>query len=113
MTKGPPPARELERYTTRRVVFVRPFTLGKAPDVFPPGIYEVETKEEAADSGSSTAYVRTGTMLIIPSRTGFSSRPVKGSDLDDALLRDAEHSGQSPPNENPDRGKSEAVGEAT
>lgn len=92
---------------------MRPFTLGKAPDVYPPGIYEVETRQEAVESGTSTAYVRTGTMLIIPTRAGFSFLPVKGSDLDGALLRDAEHSGQSAPNENPDRGKSEVVGEAT
>ena len=36
-----------ERYTTRRVVFIHPFTLGKPAEVYPAGTYEVETKEEA------------------------------------------------------------------
>ena len=96
-----------ERYTTRRVVFAQPFTLGKAAEVYPAGTYEVETKEEAVDRGVYMAHVRTATMLIIPTGAGTRARPVKGSDLDEALLRDAEHSGQPDPNENPDRGKAD------
>jgi hypothetical protein len=81
--------------------------LGKAPEVYPAGTYEVEIKEEAVDRGVYTAHVRTATTLIIPTAAGTRSRPVKGSDLDNALLRDAKHSEQSDPNENPDRGKAD------
>ena len=96
-----------ERYSTRRVSFAEPFTLGKAPEVYSAGTYEVETKEDAVDRGVYTAHVRTATMLIIPTAAGTCSRPVKGSDVDEALLRDAEHPGQSEPSENPDRGKAD------
>ena len=96
-----------ERYITRRVVFAPPFTFGKAPEVYPAGTYEVETKEEAVERGVYTAYVRTATILIIPTAAGTCARLVKGRDVDEALLRDANHSGQSDPNENPDRGKAD------
>ena len=101
-----------ERYTTRRVVFARPFTLGKAPEVYPAGAYAVETKEGVVDRGCYTAYVRTGTMLIIPTVAGTRSCQVKGSELDEALLQDAELSGPREPNENPDRGDAEDHGGA-
>ena len=92
-----------ERYTTRRVVFVSPFTLGKDPEVYPAGPYDVETKEELVERGGYTAHVRTGTMLIIPTATGTRSRPIEGSDLEIALARDAERE----PSESPDRGKAD------
>ena len=90
-----------ERYTTRRIVFVSPFTLGKDPEVYPTGAYDVETKEELVERGGYTAYVRTATMLIISTTTGTRSRPVEGSELEEALARDAE----TEPSENPDRGR--------
>ena len=89
-----------ERYTTRKVTFVSPFTLGKDPEFYSAGTYDVETKEELVESGGYAAHVRTGTMLIIPTATGTRSRPIEHSDLDDALARDVE----TAPSENPDRG---------
>lgn len=75
--------------------------MGKAPEVYPAGPYEVESREEAVERGSYTAYVRTATMLIIPTAAGTCSRPVKGTELDDALSRDPAHDEE--PSENPDR----------
>lgn len=101
------PAGGPERYTTRRIVFSRPFTLGKAPEVYPAGIYQVETKDEAIEHAGHTAHVRTGTVLIVPTATGSFSRQVKGSELDEAILRDADGAGQMEPSENPDRGEAD------
>lgn len=100
----------LDRYTTTRVVFTRPFTLGKAPEVYPAGIYEVETKEQPLDAGGHTAHVRTSTALIIRTASGISTREVRGSDLDEALIRDADSAARGQPNENPDRGDAEGEG---
>ena len=107
MTSWQLPGGGPERYTTRRLVFVRPFTLGKGPQVYPAGAYDVETKEEAVERGGYTAHVRTATTLIIPTGTGTIVAEVKGSDLDEALARDAEENGQREASENPDRGKAE------
>lgn len=96
-----------ERYTTRRVVFAHPFTLGKPPEVYPAGSYQVESREEAFERGGYTVYVRTATMLIVSTAAGTCSRPVEGSELDDALLRDSERSGLCEPSENPDRSKAD------
>lgn len=101
------PAGGPERYTTRRVVFVRPFTLGKAPEVYPAGTYQVETKDEAIEHAGHTAHVRTGTVLIIPTAAGTVARQIKGSELDEAISRDAEDAGETAPNENPDRGEAD------
>ena len=92
-----------ERYTTRRVVFVSPFTLGKDQEVYPAGAYDVETREDLVESGGHTAHVRTGTMLIISTATGTRSRPVEGGELDAALARD----GEGDPSENPDRDRAD------
>ena len=94
-----------ERYNTRRVVFASPFKLGKDAEVYPAGAYVVETKEEAVERGGYAAHVRTATTLVIATATGTSSRQVKGTDLDEALVRDAENYGWRDPSENPDRGE--------
>lgn len=101
------PDNGLERYTTRRVVFARPFTLGKAPEVYPAGAYEVETKEQALEAGGHTAHVRTSTVLVIATHSGTLSREVRGSELDAAVLRDAQDGRPGDPSENPDRGEAE------
>lgn len=101
------PSDGLERYTTRRVVFTRPFHLGKAPEVYPAGVYEVETKEQPLNAAGHTAHVRTSTVLTIPTGSGTCFREVRGSELDEALLRDAESAGPRDPSEDPDRGSSE------
>lgn len=79
-----------ERYSSRHIVFGQPFKLGNDPEVYPAGSYEVETAERALEAGTSRAYVRASTTLIIPTRTGTVSRQVRASDLDDALERDRE-----------------------
>jgi hypothetical protein len=100
----------VERYTTRRIKFASPFTLGKASEVYPAGNYDVETKEEAVERGGYTAHVRTATVLIVPTPTGTISRQIKESDLDEALVRDAGDDGQREPSENPDRGEADQRG---
>ena len=104
------PNNRLERYTTRRVVFTQPFTLGKAPEVYPAGVYEVETKEQPLDAGGHTAHVRTSTVLIVPTASGTYCREVRGRDLDEAILRDGQRAGLRQPSENPDRGDAESYG---
>ena len=101
------PDNGLERYTTRRVVFARPFTLGNAPEVYPAGVYDVETKERPLEAAGHTAHVRTSTVLIIPTHSGTLTREVRGSELDEAVLRDAQHGGPAEPSENPDRAEAE------
>ena len=83
MIEGP------EHVATRRVVFVHPFTLGSDPEVYPAGIYDVETTERTLDVAGLTAHLRTSNVLIIPTRTGVRWRDVLGADLDAALTRDA------------------------
>lgn len=104
------PNNGLERYTTRRVVFTQPFTLGKAAELYPAGVYDVETKEQPLDAGGHTAHVRTPTVLTIPTGSGTYCREVRGSDLDAALLREAERAGPREASENPDRGNAEGDG---
>ena len=104
MSPGELPNSGLERYTTRRVVFTRPFTLGKAPEIYPAGVYEVETREESLEAGGYTAQVRTSTVLTIPTASGTCYREISGRGLDEAVLRDAELTGAREPSENPDRG---------
>lgn len=99
----------LERYTSRRVVFARPFTLGKAPEVYPAGAYTVETREQALEAGGHTAHVRTSTVLVVPTAAGTCCRQVRGSELDRALLEDAERRATGEPSENPDRGDAEGT----
>jgi len=100
----------LEQYTTRRVVFVHPFTLGAATEVYAAGAYDVETKKQPVERGGHLALVRTSTTLIIRTPTGTCTREIRGSELDQALLHDAQLAGQSEPSENPDRGGAERDG---
>jgi len=95
----------LERYSTRRVVFAHPFTLGAAPEIYPAGEYDVETKEQAIERANRVAHVRTSTILIIRTASSTCSREVRGTELDDALVQDARFAHQSEPSENPDRGQ--------
>lgn len=92
------PNDSLERYSSRRVVFARAFTLGKAPEVYPAGAYTVETKEQALEAGGHTAYVRASTVLLIKTATGTYFREIQSRELDEALLEDLE------PSENSDDG---------
>ena len=58
------------------------------------------------EASGHTAHLRTATMLLIPTPAGTCSRQVLGSDLDQALLRDADRALQAP-SENPDRGEAD------
>ena len=96
-----------ERITTRAINFAGPFTLGRSAEVYPAGIYEVETIEQAWVAAGHTAHVRKSTSLIIRTATGIRCREVLGSDLDEALRR-ASPQQLSEPSENPDREEAEA-----
>ncbi|QIK79049.1 hypothetical protein G7077_09245 [Sphingomonas piscis] len=90
--------------TSRRLVFARPFMLGKAPEVYPAGTYEVETREEAWEAQGHRALRRTSTVLVVPTPTGTLHRQVSGTELDQAFARDAEEAATDGINENPDIG---------
>ena len=96
-----------ERYTTRSVKFDYPFTLGRSSEFYAAGTYEIETKEEALEAAGHTVYLRTSTVLIIPTRGGTRHQSVSGSELDEALLHDAEGGHPAEPSENPDRGETD------
>jgi hypothetical protein len=92
-----------ERYTNERILFTQPFTLGRSPEVYPAGMYQVETKKVAAEVGGHTAWVRSSKVLIVPTSTGSHCREVRGSELDEAILGDTDHGLALEPSENPDR----------
>jgi hypothetical protein len=98
------PSGEIERVATRRVVFMHSFTLGAEPEIFPAGIYDVETTERTLDIAGLTARLRTSTVLIVPTRAGFRWCDVLASDLDDALIRDASQTAPRGDGEGPDPG---------
>ena len=103
MRLRPPSDDGHERYTTRRVVFVHPFSLGTSPEVYAAGAYDVETKEHALEANGHTMHVRTSTVLVIPTLAGICCREVIGSELDQALRQDKEQHRSCDPSENPDR----------
>lgn len=102
------PGNGSERYTNERILFTQPYTLRRSPEVYPAGMYQVETKKLAAEAGGHTAWVRSSTVLIVPTSTGSYCREVRGSELDEAILRDSDDDLALEPSENPDR--SEDVG---
>jgi hypothetical protein len=67
-----------EHYTTRRLTFSRPFTLGTSPEVYPAGTYEVETKQAACDASGRSVLRRISTVLVVPTPTGTLHRQVSG-----------------------------------
>jgi hypothetical protein len=78
-----------ELYTTKRVTFSRPFTLGAAPEVYPAGAYDVETMQQVWDANGHSALRRMSTTLVVPTPTGSFSRQVSGIELDQAIAQDA------------------------
>lgn len=98
------PRNGMERYTNERVVFHQPFTLGKAPEVYPAGVYHVETKSLPAEAVGHTAWVRSSTVLVIPTSKGSYCREVRGCDLDEAMSRNLITGERTEPCENPDLG---------
>ena len=91
-----------ERISTRTVTFRRPFTLGKSNEVFPAGIYEVETVEQAIETVAHTAFVRRSQTLIIGTASGLRCREIIANELDTALQHDINQQ-LTEPSENPDR----------
>jgi hypothetical protein len=83
-----------ELYSTRNVIFSRPFTLGTAPELYPAGTYAVETKEQVWEAHGHRALHRVGTVLIVPTTTGTLCREVSGADLDEAIALDAVRTGR-------------------
>ena len=81
------------RHTTSSVTFAHPFTLGTNPELFPAGTYRVEIGEERQDLTGRTAWLRTETVLIAPTRAGNRDCSVKPQDLDRAFRRDGGDSG--------------------
>ena len=77
------------RHSCRRVVFAKPFRLGNSPDLYPPGTYQVETAEAAYEGLERVTYVRTATVLVIPTLSGSIDRVVNPDALDAALAADA------------------------
>lgn len=84
-----------ELYTTKRVTFSRPFTLGAAPEVYPAGAYQVETMQQVWEAGRHGALRRMSTVLVVPTPTGSFSRQVSGTELNHAIAEDAELDGSS------------------
>jgi hypothetical protein len=82
-----------ELYTTKRVTFCRPFTLGSAPEVYPAGAYQVETMQQVLEANGHGALRRMSTVLVVPTPTGSFSRQVSGAELDQAIAEDAELDG--------------------
>ena len=91
-------------YTTRHLMFSRPFTLGASTEVYPAGTYGVEIRQEAWEANGHTALRRTSTILVVPTQTGTLDREVSGTDLDRAFAQDAEQSQCEGTSENPDLG---------
>jgi hypothetical protein len=87
---GGPPDSGDQRTSSRTIIFERPFQIGREPEVYAAGSYQVETREQALSAGAYTGHLRISTVLIIPTRGGSISREVNGNELDRALVRDAQ-----------------------
>ena len=92
-----------------RVVFTQPFTFGQAPEVYPAGVYEVEIEEQPLEAGAPTAHVGVSTVLTIPTASGTYCREPRGSDLDEAISRNAQRAGTRETGVDADRGDGEGV----
>ena len=77
-----------ERTTTRSHTFNAPFRIGNGEEVFPAGVYDIQTREAAHQGNARTAYVRTSTILIV--RTVGTTRycQVDPAQLDEAQRQD-------------------------
>lgn len=90
------------RYTTKQVAFAKPFTLTSS-ELLPAGTYLVETTEERHELSEHTIWVRTETVLMVPTNGGMRHCQVRPHDLDRALQQDSSL-GTDEANENPQRG---------
>jgi hypothetical protein len=80
----------LERTVRTSVEFQNPFLLAGVDKVLPPGIYEIETVEEAVDCVSTSVYRRVSTTITVQGPTALSRQltTVDPADLAAALERD-------------------------
>jgi hypothetical protein len=80
----------IERTVRKSVEFHRPFRLAGVETVLSPGIYEIETVEQALDSLSATGYRRISTTITLPGPTTLSRQltTIDPADLAGALERD-------------------------
>jgi hypothetical protein len=80
----------IERTVRTSVQFRRPFRLTGVEKILSPGIYEIETVEEALDSLSVGGYRRTSTTITLPGPTALSRQltTISPEDLAGALDRD-------------------------
>jgi hypothetical protein len=80
----------IERTVRTSVQFSRPFRLAGVEKILSPGIYEIETVEEALDSLSVGGYRRTSTTITLPGPTALSRQltTISPEDLAGALDRD-------------------------
>ena len=83
------------RSSRKQVVFAHPFSLGRAPEVYPAGVYPIETSEAAHEGLQSVAYVRISTVMVIQTRTGTCDRRIEAAEFEEALKLDAQRSGQT------------------
>lgn len=60
----------MNRTTLTHVVFARPFSLTGLDGLQPAGTYAIETEEELLEGLSFPAYRRTGTVMLLPARSG-------------------------------------------
>ena len=81
-----------EFYTKRLLEFARPFVLGSAPEVYPAGTYEVESRHEVLDLNGHGMARRMSTVLVVPTPAGTLHRNVSGTELDNAFAQDAQQS---------------------
>lgn len=79
-----------ERSVRTSVQFYRPFRLAGVEKLLSPGIYEIETLEEAIDGLSIGGYRRISTTITLPGPTALSRQltTIDPADLAGALDRD-------------------------
>lgn len=80
----------IERTVRTSVQFHRPFRLAGVETILSPGIYEIETVEQALDSLSVAGYRRISTTITLPGPTALSRQltTIDPADLAGALERD-------------------------
>ena len=82
------------RTSRKTVTFTHPFQLSGMDEVQPAGTYMVETDEELIEGLSFLSYRRTGTFILLPSRSNGSASgqviTINPWELEAAEIKDAE-----------------------
>ncbi|MFA5491110.1 MAG: hypothetical protein WC284_18170 [Candidimonas sp.] len=77
------------RTIRKAVTFSRPFILGESDEVFPAGIYDVETNESLIEGLSFIAYRRLATFVHLHPQAGCTrTMTIAPVAFDEALARD-------------------------